>query len=242
MTGRDAEQVLQWLCTADVAVAPGRTVYTGMLNARGTYEADITVTRLSADEFLLVSSAATTERDKDHITRRMPAGAARVAGRRHLRLRRLRRHGPAVAGAAVPALPQRPRRRGLPVRLQPRDRPRLRHGPRDPDHLRRRARLGAVRPGRVRRRRLRGPGRGGRRARPGQRRLLRDRVAAPGEGLPGLRPRADAGLQPGRGRPAVRLQAQDRHRFLGREAVEKARAAGPGAGWSRSCCEPTPPP
>jgi heterotetrameric sarcosine oxidase gamma subunit len=75
MTGRDAEYVLQWLCTADVAVAPGRTVYTGMLNAHGTYEADITVTRLSADEFLLVSSAASTERDKDHITRRMPAAA-----------------------------------------------------------------------------------------------------------------------------------------------------------------------
>ena len=74
VTGRDAEQVLQWLCTADIAVAPGRTVYTGMLNAHGTYEADITVTRLSADEFLLVSSAATTERDKDHITRRMPPG------------------------------------------------------------------------------------------------------------------------------------------------------------------------
>jgi len=73
MTGRDAEQVLQWLCTADVAVEPGRTVYTGMLNARGTYEADITVTRLSRDEFLLVSSAASTERDKDHITRRIPA-------------------------------------------------------------------------------------------------------------------------------------------------------------------------
>jgi len=74
VTGRDAEQALQWLCTADVGVEPGRTVYTGMLNARGTYEADITVTRLSTDEFLLVSSAATTERDKDHITRRMPAG------------------------------------------------------------------------------------------------------------------------------------------------------------------------
>jgi glycine cleavage system aminomethyltransferase T/glycine/D-amino acid oxidase-like deaminating enzyme len=74
VTGRDAEQALQWLCTADVGVEPGRTVYTGMLNARGTYEADITVTRLSAHEFLLVSSAASTERDKDHITRRMPAG------------------------------------------------------------------------------------------------------------------------------------------------------------------------
>jgi glycine cleavage system aminomethyltransferase T/glycine/D-amino acid oxidase-like deaminating enzyme len=74
VVGPDAEQALQWLCTADVAVPPGRTVYTGMLNARGTYEADITVTRLSRTEFLLVSSAATTERDKDHITRRMPAG------------------------------------------------------------------------------------------------------------------------------------------------------------------------
>jgi 4-methylaminobutanoate oxidase (formaldehyde-forming) len=57
-----------------VAVAPGRTVYTGMLNARGTYESDVTVTRTAADEYLIVSSAATTERDKDHIRRNMPAG------------------------------------------------------------------------------------------------------------------------------------------------------------------------
>ncbi len=75
VTGPDAEQVLQWLCTADVAAAPGRAVYTGMLNARGTYEADITVTRVSAEEFLLVSSAASTERDQDFIRRRIPAGA-----------------------------------------------------------------------------------------------------------------------------------------------------------------------
>jgi len=57
-----------------VAVPPGRTVYTGMLNERGTYESDLTVTRLSAGEFLLVSSAATTERDKDHIAKRIPPG------------------------------------------------------------------------------------------------------------------------------------------------------------------------
>jgi glycine cleavage system aminomethyltransferase T/glycine/D-amino acid oxidase-like deaminating enzyme len=73
LAGRDAVAALQWLCTADVAVEPGRTVCTGMLNERGTYEADITVTRLSRDEFLLISSAATTERDKDHIARRMPS-------------------------------------------------------------------------------------------------------------------------------------------------------------------------
>jgi len=40
----DAEVALQWLCTNDVAVAPGRTVYTGLLNDRGTYESDLTVT------------------------------------------------------------------------------------------------------------------------------------------------------------------------------------------------------
>jgi 4-methylaminobutanoate oxidase (formaldehyde-forming) len=75
LTGADAESVLQWLCTNDVAVEPGRTVYTGMLNDRGTYESDITVTRVSQEEFLLVSSAATTERDKDHIRTRIPAGS-----------------------------------------------------------------------------------------------------------------------------------------------------------------------
>jgi glycine cleavage system aminomethyltransferase T/glycine/D-amino acid oxidase-like deaminating enzyme len=75
LTGPDSERALQWLCTADVAIPPGRTVYTGMLNERGTYESDLTVTRLSADEYLLVSSAATTERDKDHMARRMARGA-----------------------------------------------------------------------------------------------------------------------------------------------------------------------
>ena len=70
-TGRDAEAALQWLCTADVAVPVGRSVYTGMLNARGTYESDVTVTRTDAEEFLIVSSAATTERDKDHIRKNL---------------------------------------------------------------------------------------------------------------------------------------------------------------------------
>jgi 4-methylaminobutanoate oxidase (formaldehyde-forming) len=46
-----------------------------MLNARGTYEADVTVTRTGATEFLIVSSAATTERDKDHIRKNLPPGA-----------------------------------------------------------------------------------------------------------------------------------------------------------------------
>ena len=75
VVGRDAEAALQWLCTADVSVPVGRSVYTGMLNERGTYESDVTVTRTGRDEFLIVSSAATTERDKDHIRRNLPSGA-----------------------------------------------------------------------------------------------------------------------------------------------------------------------
>ncbi|MDR2985076.1 MAG: FAD-dependent oxidoreductase, partial [Nocardiopsaceae bacterium] len=78
ITGPEALSSLQWLCTADVDVPPGRTVYTGMLNARGTYEADVTMTRLSGDEFLMFSSAAATERDLDHIRRRLPSAGATV--------------------------------------------------------------------------------------------------------------------------------------------------------------------
>lgn len=74
MVGPDAEAALQWLCTADVGVPVGRTVYTGMLNARGTYESDVTVTRTAPHEYLLVSSAATTERDRDHIRRNLRPG------------------------------------------------------------------------------------------------------------------------------------------------------------------------
>lgn len=72
--GADAEPALQWICSNDVAVEVGRTVYTALLNARGTYESDLTVTRLGAEEFLLVSSSATTERDQDWIRGNVPDG------------------------------------------------------------------------------------------------------------------------------------------------------------------------
>jgi heterotetrameric sarcosine oxidase gamma subunit len=75
MVGPDAEAALQWLCAANVGVEIGRSVYTGMLNGRGTYESDVTVTRTGPEEFLIISSAATTERDKDHIRKNMPDGA-----------------------------------------------------------------------------------------------------------------------------------------------------------------------
>ena len=75
VSGPDALTALQWICAADVDVPVGGCVYTPFLNERGTYEADLTVTRTSADSFLLVSSSATTIRDLDWIERHL----ARVA-------------------------------------------------------------------------------------------------------------------------------------------------------------------
>jgi 4-methylaminobutanoate oxidase (formaldehyde-forming) len=73
--GADAERALQWLCTADIEVPVGRAVYTGMLNSRGTYESDVTVTRTGPSEYFVVSSAATTDRDLDWMRRHLPPGA-----------------------------------------------------------------------------------------------------------------------------------------------------------------------
>lgn len=76
--GPDAQEVLQRLCANDVAVAPGRVVYTAMLNERGGFESDLTVTRLSEDAYLVVTGAGQGTRDLDWIRRNRP-DRARVA-------------------------------------------------------------------------------------------------------------------------------------------------------------------
>jgi 4-methylaminobutanoate oxidase (formaldehyde-forming) len=74
LEGADAEAVLQRLCANDVAVAPGRIVYTAMLNERGGFESDLTVTRLAEDTYLIVSGSAQSTRDADWIRRHIPPG------------------------------------------------------------------------------------------------------------------------------------------------------------------------
>ena len=54
--GRDAETALNYICANDIAVPVGRIVYTQWLNDRGGIEADLTVTRLSSESFLVVCS------------------------------------------------------------------------------------------------------------------------------------------------------------------------------------------
>jgi len=57
--GRDAEAVLNWIATAECRVPVGRIVYTQFLNVRGGIEADVTVSRLASDKFMVVTAAFT---------------------------------------------------------------------------------------------------------------------------------------------------------------------------------------
>ena len=69
--GPEALDLLQRLCANDVDVPAGRVVYTPLLNERGGIEADLTVTRLGADAFLVVTSTATATHDAAWIRRHL---------------------------------------------------------------------------------------------------------------------------------------------------------------------------
>ena len=74
MTGRDAERALSWVCANDVARPVGSLVYTQMLNAQGGIECDLTVARLAADQYYLVTGTGFASHDFDWIARHIPAG------------------------------------------------------------------------------------------------------------------------------------------------------------------------
>jgi 4-methylaminobutanoate oxidase (formaldehyde-forming) len=73
--GADACRVLNHVCANDIDVAAGRIVYTQWLNERGGIEADLTVTRLSHEAFLIVGGAETEVRDFHWLKQHIPAGA-----------------------------------------------------------------------------------------------------------------------------------------------------------------------
>jgi 4-methylaminobutanoate oxidase (formaldehyde-forming) len=56
--GPGAERALQFICANNVAVPAGKVVYTPWLNQRGGIEADLTVTRLAEDAYLVVTAGA----------------------------------------------------------------------------------------------------------------------------------------------------------------------------------------
>jgi 4-methylaminobutanoate oxidase (formaldehyde-forming) len=73
--GPDAEAAMQRICANDVAVAPGKVIYTQWLNDRGGIESDLTVTRLSEDNYMVVTAGASATRDWAWLQRNIPDDA-----------------------------------------------------------------------------------------------------------------------------------------------------------------------
>ncbi|MDI9409846.1 MAG: glycine cleavage T C-terminal barrel domain-containing protein, partial [Candidatus Pacebacteria bacterium] len=63
VSGAAAESALNAICANTMSIAVGAIVYTQCLNIRGGIEADVTITRLSNDQFLILTAAGTTRRD-----------------------------------------------------------------------------------------------------------------------------------------------------------------------------------
>ena len=65
--------MLQRLCANQIDMPVDRMVYTAMLNERGGFESDLTVIRLAAERFLIVTGSAQPVRDADWIRRHIGA-------------------------------------------------------------------------------------------------------------------------------------------------------------------------
>ncbi len=75
LQGCDAESVLNWVCANDVAVPVGKIVYTPWLNPEGGIEADLTVTRLAPEQYLIVTATTSQTRDFHWLNTHIPEGA-----------------------------------------------------------------------------------------------------------------------------------------------------------------------
>jgi glycine cleavage system aminomethyltransferase T/glycine/D-amino acid oxidase-like deaminating enzyme len=79
VTGPGAAAYLEHLCVNKVDVAPGKTVYTPLLNAAGGILADLTIMRLAHDRFRVVTGGGMGMRDKKLFTDALPAdGSAQL--------------------------------------------------------------------------------------------------------------------------------------------------------------------
>jgi len=74
MTGKDAQQALDFICANGVSKPAGRLTYTQLLNTRGGIEADLTVARLAEDKFYIVTGTGFRTHDLAWISDHIPEG------------------------------------------------------------------------------------------------------------------------------------------------------------------------
>jgi heterotetrameric sarcosine oxidase gamma subunit len=77
--GKDSLKILNKISANEIDVELGRVVYTQWLNTRGGIEADLTITRLTEDRFLIVTGAAPQTRDFAWLKRHIPEDARCMA-------------------------------------------------------------------------------------------------------------------------------------------------------------------
>lgn len=71
--GRDALRVLETISANKIDVSVNKLVYTQWLNERGGIEADLTITRMAENQFMVVSAAATHFRDLSYLRHHVEA-------------------------------------------------------------------------------------------------------------------------------------------------------------------------
>ncbi len=74
ISGPDAESFLNRICANNMSRAPGRAIYTAMLNERGGIESDLTVLRLAEDDYRLYVGTISLKRDFAWITSHLQEG------------------------------------------------------------------------------------------------------------------------------------------------------------------------
>lgn len=75
VSGPDAEHLLQRLSCADVAVPAGKLVYTQWLNERGGIEADLTISKMGDDEFMIATPCGSQVKDWSWLLRHVEPGS-----------------------------------------------------------------------------------------------------------------------------------------------------------------------
>ena len=67
VTGKNAQQELQYISCANIDVEPGKVIYTQWLNERGGIEADVTIARLNENTFDVITSISSLQRDWSYL-------------------------------------------------------------------------------------------------------------------------------------------------------------------------------
>jgi len=83
VTGPDAEMFLNRMCSNAMDRAPGRAIYSTMLNARGGIESDLTALRLADDHYRLFVGSSAVRRDLAWLKRHCNRERIEIADRTH---------------------------------------------------------------------------------------------------------------------------------------------------------------